>query len=257
MFFVFAIVILLYLIIAEPIIRKKEYEKFISNLKFAKINALSRYYRNDALRNWLQVAAVFIMAYFCHFTVEDFGFRHLNFTAFYAFPLWIKIIACLLITFYIVDLYIIPCCLSRFNKRMKTGTANVLAQMKHLDPSSAREYFWWWMHVLNAITEELMYRGFLFLVLPLLLPGIPLLVIFLVSAIFDSLRFYPRPVIARFVFFSAICLSVLYIACGSLYVPIFISLMRYLKKFVLPWSYVTDQDQMKALGFIPMKGIEL
>lgn len=244
-------VLFIYLAIGEPLLRQLEYGRFIKDLRNNKKFALSKYYKRDAFRNWMQVGYLLAIASYFHISIADFGLRSIKLINYYNMPFYLQIIALLLILAYVIDLYIIPCIFSRINEKVKLITIRVLAQMKHLSPRNVKEYFWWSMHVFNSITEELMYRGFVFYFIPKLLPDINILFIFLLSACLDGLRFYNRPVIARFVFFSAICLSTLYVIFDSIYIPILFGVARYLKLFVLPWSYVTKEDQKNALGFIP------
>lgn len=241
----------LYLIFGEPLLRKWEYSNFLERLKEGSPDAQVIYYQRDALRNWTQVLFIVIVAFSFGFSLQDLGFRELNIHLFYVMPLYVKLLAIAVVGYYAYELYVLPCIVSRFNERVHRKTVQVLSYMKHLAPTTRREYFWWAIHDFDAITEEVIYRGFMFFFIPYLIPGVSVLFIFLVSACLDGLRFYPRPVIARYVFFSATCLCTLFIIFDSIWIPIFFSVIRYLKLFALPWYDVTPEDQKAAIGFIP------
>ncbi len=243
-------ILLIYLTFGEPIFRKMEYSKLMRRLQANTPSALANFYRNEVLRNWLQAVYLFTILLAFGFSISQLGIRTIHWNKYLALAWFWKALFIFLMVFYVYVIYVVPCIFSRIHPKARKMITKILADMKHLSPKNVKEYSWWSVHLFNSVVEEVMYRGFIWFFLPILFPNISFIVMFLISACIDAARFYQRMAIARLVFYSAICLFSVYVLSDSLYIPIAMGIMRYLKLFMVPWSYVTDDDQKNAIGFV-------
>jgi uncharacterized protein len=168
--------IVILLAIVYPIVGWYDFEK----IKTCKWNK-SQLYQRSILGTLIPAAAILLLMPYSKMTLDDIGFKWIalkenGMNNWVTYPVLIVALAYFLMNIYTIFIL-------NVSKEARVKTSKKLPVIyKHLFPVTRKETRLWDLVSLNAgITEELLYRGYLFHMLALLFPDYSLLFILIVS----------------------------------------------------------------------------
>lgn len=179
-FFVLFVLLLIYLVMIAPISGYLEHNK-LKREESRGTNKKLKAYQSTIIWSWIPVILILLLLLFSDVTFSNIGFRWINI---YTSTLnkWIVIpfiALCLIYLFYNVYSIIIL----KFNKNARLEASKKLPEYaKTLFPITRLEKKTWIFVALTAgITEEIIYRGYLFFAFSFIFPSLSLFYVLLIS----------------------------------------------------------------------------
>lgn len=231
---IFFYILIFYLLFIEPFWDHKDSVRFRTDLQKGNVNARLRFYQAGFRRNIIMGAYLLLVM-----LVFSVPFAHLGFVN----PKWPKsllsfspqsIILWIILIAYLIYFYLCPLVLVHVNTHVRAYVIKVLAPIKVIMPTSSQEYAWWIINSLNATTEEVIYRGFIFFFVLMLFPHLNLYFVAVISVFFDCVRYYPRFVAIKHVALTGIVYALSYVVTHSLYVPIAMHVIQDMAGLLMP-----------------------
>lgn len=238
--YVFGIFII-YFILIEPFLEFLQYRKFKTNQNTQTRIAL---YQQAFRRNWILTLLILLTAIFYNVPFSALGFKAFNFSQFATQPILMQGIMVLIVLAYFIYFYLYVI-LPIISERGKNWVAKKLLVVAHLTPETSKEKLWWTLNSITAAAEEIMYRSFIFLALPILFLHISIyLVIFLAAAI-DAIRYIHRPIAIFYVFFSGLAFAILYFITGSIWIPMLVHVLHDFRALLMPLKLMQEKHRQQ------------
>ncbi|MGC4377677.1 type II CAAX endopeptidase family protein [Fictibacillus sp. Mic-4] len=228
----FYCLLFLYMVAIEPIKGKKDYLQFKREVTENPSYRIS-YYRKIIFSSWTLVILLLIGMWFEETAFSDIGLNaiRLKSNSFHA-PVNSVFIGVLIGV--IVALFL-PVILSKYSKKYQDSLFSQLNGIEELLPSTNKERWWWMVVSLTAgITEEILYRGFLYYSFHRIFPGASIWSIVCLSAVIFGLAHAYQGIkgMALAVYLGAI-LGLIYIEFDSLLPAMFIHVLFDLRLIAL------------------------
>lgn len=235
-YLLFIFIVLLFAV-AYPLSGYHQQKLFKIN-ESGKLTKKIRWYYNTILWGWIPVIAVIVVIWLSGFRFRNIGLKQINLSE-SGFDNWI--------IYLLTGLYIVYLCYNiyslfalRINPDIRRRSLNqVPVRLRPMLPvTSGERKVWVLVCVTAGITEEILYRGYLFFALGLLFPFLPLWSVLLISsALFATGHIYQgksaiRPAVAGFFF------GLFYILFDSI-IPVIIA--HILQDIVVIWL-MTDNE---------------
>ncbi len=174
------VVLILYLAVVAPVAGYIEHKKLKQNLADG-LNKKLSVYRHTILWSWIPVMVIILLIPFSELTLYGLGFRWINLKA-SSLSYWIVIPTITLFFLYLLyNVYSII--LLKTNQKARfEASQNLPEYVKALLPITNQEKRTWVYVAFSAgITEEIVYRGYLFFALGVLFPSLSVFLILLIS----------------------------------------------------------------------------
>lgn len=179
-FFVFFVVLIFYLSVIAPVSGYIEHKKLKQSLSNGLNKKLSEYH-HTIIWSWIPVVLIFVLLPLSNVTLSDIGFRWININT-SALSKWIVIpFIALCLIYLLYNIYSIV--ILKISKKARTEASKKLpVHIKLFLPITRQEKKTWVYVALTAgITEEIVYRGYLFFALGFLFPSLSIFHILLIS----------------------------------------------------------------------------
>jgi membrane protease YdiL (CAAX protease family) len=185
-FFVVFVVLLFYLAVIAPVTGYIEHKKLKQSLVDG-LNKKLSVYRQTILWSWIPVLIIVFLIPFSQLTINNLGFRWIDLTA-STLSYWIVITGVTLFSLYLLyNIYSIIL-LKTSKKARLEASKNLPEYVKSLLPITSQEKKTWVYVAFSAgITEEIVYRGYLFFALGFLFPSLSIFHILLISTLLFGL----------------------------------------------------------------------
>ena len=179
-FFVIFVLLMIYLAVIAPVSGYLEHNK-LKRLESHGTNKKLKGYQSTIIWSWLPVVLILLLLLFSDITLSNIGFRWININT-SALNKWIVIpfiALCLIYLFYNVYSIIIL----KINKKARLeASKNLPEYAKTLLPITRLEKKTWVFVALTAgITEEIVYRGYLFFAFALIFPSLSIFHVLIIS----------------------------------------------------------------------------
>jgi len=141
------------------------------------------WYRETIILSWIPIVLIILLIPLSGFTLQNLGFRKIDLNI-SGFPKGVSVtVSVLYLLYFIYNLYSLI--ILGLNKKSRTNAAKQIPDdFKIYLPGNPKERKVWDLVAITAgITEETIYRGYLFFGLSLLFPNLPLFIILLISTI--------------------------------------------------------------------------
>lgn len=237
-----AILIAIYLLVGEPLVRRWCFRVQMASMQQDPVKAKRIHYWQNIIRYTI-IAMVIVGIYELGYTIGKLGFTAPSLTVYaqhsLAFKIFFVAIAILYVGYYYVFVMLLP----HFSKTIRALVVAKTAGVKYIAPvSTSDKVLWFFYSLTNGASEELMYRAFLISFLIFYIPHISVTLLILITALLDAIRYVRRRFVFMNVFFSAVFYVTLYLALGSIYLPIIMHILNYIKVYVMP---LPSDDELK------------
>lgn len=179
-FFVLFVLLMLYLAVIAPVsgyLEQNKLKRIVSHSTNQKVKG----YQSTIFWSWIPVMLILLLLLFSDITLGNIGFRWININT-SALNKWIVIpfiVLCVIYLFYNVYLIIM---LKNNKKARLEASKNLPEYAKTLFPITRLEKKTWIYVALTAgITEEIVYRGYLFFAFALIFPSLSIFHVLLIS----------------------------------------------------------------------------
>lgn len=185
-FLLVSVVLLLYLTAIVPVTGHFEHKKLKQSLADGRNKKLIMY-RHTILWSWIPVMIIALLIPFSQLTFNDLGFSWIDLNT-SELSYWIVIPGItLFFLYFIYNIYSILLLKNSRNARLE-ASKNLPEYVKALLPITSQEKKTWVGVAISAgITEEIVYRGYLFFALGLLFPSFSIYHILLISTLLFGL----------------------------------------------------------------------
>jgi membrane protease YdiL (CAAX protease family) len=227
-----AVLVIAFLAVGEPLAEAAGYKTFMASLSTDR-NARLNLYRAAFVRTWIVTLAIVMAMYFDRIPLAQLGLRPVDMSVFLAWPLLGKVAVSALLALFV--LYMLsPILLSLLGTPVKEEVARRLEYVIHITPESTPEKAWWVANSITSVSEELIYRGFVFFACLLWWPAAPLAALVIVSCVLDGLRYAHRPAAALNVLLTGIVSCLLFIMFGSLWIAMAVHFLHDIRVLAFP-----------------------
>ena len=199
-------------------------------------------YREGIILNWIPALAVFLICLINSISLNNIGLRQLNFE----YNIWFNIILLVviggyfvLVVYQVISYFISPEYRKKAKEQLDTESEknhyNAVMNNLALPRTKNEKLHFFGVSLTAGISEEIVFRGFLFFVLQNILPNLPMIIIPLITcAIFGVLHIYQGIYGIIKTSIAGILLGYLYLVTGSIIPGIIIHfLLDFSAAFVL------------------------
>jgi len=185
-FLVVFVVLLLYLAVIAPVTGYIEHKKLKQSLEDG-LNTKLSVYRHTILWSWIPVVVIILLIPFSELTLNDLGFRWIDLNA-SSLSYWVVIpTITLFFLYFLYNVYSIIL-LKTSQKARLESSKNLPEYVEALLPITSQEKRTWVYVASSAgITEEIVYRGYLFFALGFLFPALSIFQVLLISTLLFGL----------------------------------------------------------------------
>jgi membrane protease YdiL (CAAX protease family) len=174
------VIIILFAGIVSPIAGYWEYKQLKEEIAQGKNNKLKQY-QNTILWSWIPIIFIVLLIPLSGLKIEDIGLRKIDIAS-SSLSNWIAIPV---IAIYIIYLFynIYSIIILKYSKETRVKSAEQIPQeyWVFLPVTQKEKQTWDWVALTAGITEEILYRGYIFFALALFYPNISLAIILLIS----------------------------------------------------------------------------
>jgi membrane protease YdiL (CAAX protease family) len=228
----FVLAALFFLVIVFPRLEAEAYRKLMERLE-TDPRARVRIYREACSMTWGIALTLLAAVAWSHTPAAAIGFKNLDFSRFLAWPIWQKTLASAVLALY-VTYHILPVLYPILGGRLRSEVGKRLEYVVDIVPVDREERWWWAATAFSAPLEELIYRGFCFYAILLWWPSAPLVIVALLASLVDALRYVHRPRAGMNIFAIGLVFSLLFVMCGSIWVPMLTHLLQDIRVLAFP-----------------------
>lgn len=231
---------LLYLLVFEPFVERKETLQFAKNWKTNK-NARLVMYKKGILRNWILGVVVLLLAWVCNIPLSKLGLRPIEIHYFSTFSMFTQILVILFVVWYFLYFYFYATIgvriASKFSDRCRQYAIRKIKNVEFVTPRTGWEYWWWVVNAFTSAVEELAYRGFVFYFLPFIFPGVSIWFIVLVSISLEAIRYFPRWSAMKYVATSGLTFALCFVVFHSIFAAMLLHVIYDLRTLAVPFHW--------------------
>lgn len=237
-------ILLLYFVFVEPILDRMDRMQFGKNLALKNQSARVRFYLGGFCRTWLMCGYLIAVVIAYNIPIENLGFHAVLINESIQNNLFIMLLVLLIFCAYFFYFYLCPLILHKFNFFVERHVRESLRTIAPLIPTNKFENFLWIINSLNAFTEELLYRGFVFFFIPYLWPNIHILFVIVISIFLDMIRYYPGYKSMQHVAITGFIYALSFFVFNSIYVPIVLHVIQDLSGLIMPYYLLKKNNEM-------------
>lgn len=224
--------ILIYCVIIEPFLDRKDINEFSVNLKHGNLSAKNIFYCRGLFRNCVMSGVLLLAVALTPLSFGNLGFRE-GFNIIHLTPvtLWIS---GLIAVSYLLYFYFCPFLLIYCSQWIKKIFIKILIPILPILPRTKVEKLLWIINALNATSEEIVYRGFVFFYLWQLSAQFPIYGMICISVVLEALRYAPRWNAVKHVAINGFIYASAYAFTGNILVPIALHIAQDLSGLWMP-----------------------
>jgi membrane protease YdiL (CAAX protease family) len=231
--------ILSYLLFGEPYFERQSMAEFYqayAHQHDARITLFRRAFFRTVTTGCCVLLFVSLMEGKIHFA--DLGFRSISMNHWIVWPLWVKWFIFAFLTWHFFYFFIFATIIVRYKSYFRGYIIRKLAPVESIMPRSHTEYYWWVANSGAAMLEEVVYRGFIFYILPVFFPGISIVAVVIISVGLEVIHYFPRFAAMKYVGTSGLAFSLCYVLTQSIWIAMFYHFIYDIRTLFLPFSWV-------------------